>query len=698
MKCSNCGYELRLGMKFCPQCGMRVPKAQSSNRTQQTADTETSALSDETQTSVMSPVMPVHAPIIDSERKAAAQYIVSEDEKNVAHVKESVLDDTAVNADEHKESKPYVHVQRGPTVHDIRIHGKEEVTEEQEAPQENYAPAVEQTARINRQDLSPDATHMMHTEGMHDDERFDEDLARAEKGRIDQIPIDSNDLDETEMHSAPLRSPMHQAVNRRKRKYYRSGAQYHSVETLPVPLEEPPVQPSESAAGPVADFSDDATHVIGNTDAAEMLSDSDKTTMLNEDEAAKAAEATNDADATATLIPQEQLQEPVTEPKEPAPQESVEEPESVDRPMVTQPEEPQPQEAVVQPAQSEEPKPQRSTDTHTQRSRTKRKLQKKREWQGVPGWVALLVACVLIAAVAFAYVRQAPESAETATQPVQESEKATTDTGDSSSAQPVLPKQVSSFSQYSWSNLAGIAQAMEQSGSRDAAMAIAEQYNLADTEGTLTDETKDITLKDGSTVTLRIADIYHDTKADGTPAGITFITSDSNLTHAMNSSRSSEGGWEDSEMRHWLNNDVLSELPDDLQQLIVPVNKMTNNAGRTSDSEEVTETQDSLWIPSYVEVFGVTNWNWESRNTSGYNRVLNSEGTQYAMFASVSPEGTVNGPNVIAAVHSSASPTWWTRTPSPSVSPHFRIIEQDSGPRSVADSNEDMGVVAGFCL
>ena len=68
--------------------------------------------------------------------------------------------------------------------------------------------------------------------------------------------------------------------------------------------------------------------------------------------------------------------------------------------------------------------------------------------------------------------------------------------------------------------------------------------------------------------------------------------------HAMNDYATNEGGWKDSAMRKWLNEDVLPRLPKELQAMIVPrtIRQMING-------EEV-QTQDKLWLPSFTEMFG----------------------------------------------------------------------------------------------
>lgn len=59
-----------------------------------------------------------------------------------------------------------------------------------------------------------------------------------------------------------------------------------------------------------------------------------------------------------------------------------------------------------------------------------------------------------------------------------------------------------------------------------------------------------------------------------------------------------EGGWKDSAMRKWLNEDVLPRLPKELQAMVVP-----RTIRQKINGEEV-QTQDKLWLPSFTEMFG----------------------------------------------------------------------------------------------
>ena len=68
--------------------------------------------------------------------------------------------------------------------------------------------------------------------------------------------------------------------------------------------------------------------------------------------------------------------------------------------------------------------------------------------------------------------------------------------------------------------------------------------------------------------------------------------------HAMNDYATNKGGWKDSAMRKWLNEDVLPRLPKELQAMIVP------RTIRQKINDEEVQTQDKLWLPSFTEMFG----------------------------------------------------------------------------------------------
>ena len=259
-----------------------------------------------------------------------------------------------------------------------------------------------------------------------------------------------------------------------------------------------------------------------------------------------------------------------------------------------------------------------------------------------------------------------------------------------------------SLSSYSWDDLSKIAKKIEKAGSADAAKKVAEQYNILNGDGSVSTSTKQLKCSDGTTANVRVAGVYHDDLADGSgKAGITFMTSQIFATHAMNGVESNSGGWQGCSMRTWLASSVLPTLPSDLQGVIVPVSKLTNNVGKTTSTSSVTKTSDKLWLLSEREVAGTVSWTWDSdpTNSSLYNAVINAEGAQYQVFSSKSINNEEANASLVLTDSSGSAVAWCLRSPSPSVSGHFRHVSTEGDPSSTGYENLDpYGVVFGFCL
>ena len=115
-------------------------------------------------------------------------------------------------------------------------------------------------------------------------------------------------------------------------------------------------------------------------------------------------------------------------------------------------------------------------------------------------------------------------------------------------------------------------------------------------------DTKDITLKNGEKITMRIIGIRHDTTHDGRKAALTWEMVDfMKDRHAMNKSCTNEGGWASSEMRRYLNEDVFALLPDEVQDVICPVIKTTSCGGNKTGK---VSTVDKLFLLSEHERYG----------------------------------------------------------------------------------------------
>ena len=719
MKCSNCGYELQEGMKFCPECGMRVKGTKHIN-----APGKTSALGSPDETHVIpGGASAIVAP--DADRTTVLPHevaadIASEATQVLPHdVAADIAADAAeegsvpsflAGAKEEPEAEPEpaeeeapaseesgktqagsrkVTVQRGPQVARIHIHvpeGKEAPAAEElaeEAPAQETAveeaPAEEPVASEEAAPAAPSAEAEAPAAAS-------EELGEMAEPASEPVPEPGAEEDEDDWDDEP------------------TGA-LPRLDSKGAPAEEPELSEAdeETLEQRIGALSDEA-------DRTEVLTDGMDEELASHDvadipEAAPVSEedATDENETVSSPVPLS----PVAAPHRHlhAGVRRMEASEDQLHPIdsyvswdslngMDEALEDERTAAAVQEPDAEKtgvlpPAP-------VVRSRSA-KQEEKHAPHAMPVAIAVLCVCAVVAIVAFVHSGALSGTSETTEETT--SEQAATTEETSPEPQAALPSSARSFSEYSASELAGIAQAIEKTSSRDEALSVAEQYGICNEDGTVTTEANEITLTDGTTAELRVADIYTDDMADGGKAGITFLLSGSSLTHAMNTTATDQGGWESSALRSWLSSDAMDLLPDELATYIVSVEKMTNNTGYTVNTAAVTSTEDSLWIPSFVEVYGTVNWNWESSYTSNYNTILGSEGTQYAVF---SESGVTGGFGTASEVEAKSgigtdANTWWTRTSSPSSSDHFRAVSTVSGPYAVDNATQELGVVVGFC-
>lgn len=78
------------------------------------------------------------------------------------------------------------------------------------------------------------------------------------------------------------------------------------------------------------------------------------------------------------------------------------------------------------------------------------------------------------------------------------------------------------------------------------------------------------------------------------------------VTQRMNATATNEGGWGACEMRTWLNSTFYDALSEDLRAVISPCTKYTDNFAYAAGSlkENVTATQDNIWLPAEYECRG----------------------------------------------------------------------------------------------
>lgn len=271
------------------------------------------------------------------------------------------------------------------------------------------------------------------------------------------------------------------------------------------------------------------------------------------------------------------------------------------------------------------------------------------------------------------------------------------------------------FSEYSWDELSQIARMISAAADDAAGLEVAREYGIVGADGAIADCVRPIELTDGHVVTCRVVGARADELADGSgKAGLTFMTSPLSR-RGMNDEDTNLGGWESSRLRAWLAADSLALLPQELSSGVVEVSKTTNNTGsvKGGDFDVLTSTADKLWAFSASEVYGDVTWfaqeygdkpiaNTGYVDFAPYDRLLCSEGAQYAYFAEQGVRDRASFSALEGAVGSMGG-NWWLRTPYPASlvgveDSCFYQVMASGYPSTVLRASEENGVVAGFCL
>lgn len=148
-----------------------------------------------------------------------------------------------------------------------------------------------------------------------------------------------------------------------------------------------------------------------------------------------------------------------------------------------------------------------------------------------------------------------------------------------------LPEIGKTADDYTWGEI----QAITNAGKAD------EYFDIGDT--------KTIITNDGQEIVVEVVGIHEDIKADGSGAAGISWASQIIIEERQMHPTTDINSWVESETRRWLQEDFIQELPEDLRSAIVNVNKTYYD-----NSDKTTKTcVDSLWIPSYREIFGNPN-------------------------------------------------------------------------------------------
>ena len=315
---------------------------------------------------------------------------------------------------------------------------------------------------------------------------------------------------------------------------------------------------------------------------------------------------------------------------------------------------------------------------------------------------------------------------------------------------PKGPQVKSCLNDYSWEEIAQISKLISKKGDQNGAIEIAKKYHLCTADGKLDGtQTKDVTLSDGTQTKVMIMGFNHDDKSDGSgKAGITFIFTDDiaeknmfekadldNLFQKIQNDGSANISWENTSLRSWLSDSFSNELPSDLSEQIVSVDKADavmpwvsytidsyyggGIGAELNDDPDImttTTTPDKLWVPSFVEVAPLSDYLMMSWT------YLLQEGSQYQLFNDAGV--TADTPNSILGTYDSQDGGgWWLRSWSTygdrfsgkedddMLNPCFRCTNSDGNGEAVAceskcqpysysihDGEPFVGVRPAFCI
>lgn len=171
---------------------------------------------------------------------------------------------------------------------------------------------------------------------------------------------------------------------------------------------------------------------------------------------------------------------------------------------------------------------------------------------------------------------------------------------------------------------------------------------------------------DGTSYPYRIMGFNHYDKSDGSgKAGILFQMVDCfNTKYPMKSEpMSSADGWDDSDLRTTLSSTLYGYLPSDVQSAI---SQVTIKTAQDVSTSTIITTNDKLFLPAEVEVFGSTTfaiggtnegvwYPWYKTNNNTSSRVKRVNGSDYYWWER-SPAKWEGGASIFCGVYNSGYP------------------------------------------
>lgn len=137
----------------------------------------------------------------------------------------------------------------------------------------------------------------------------------------------------------------------------------------------------------------------------------------------------------------------------------------------------------------------------------------------------------------------------------------------------------------------------------------------------------------------------------------------------------SVGGWEKSTLREYCNTTLFASLPDEIKNIIKPVNKISDGGYY---NQTLKTTSDKIWVPSDAELNGEI-----------YGSVVMGQGTPYALYTNADSRIKANK---VAGIN-----LYWTR--STGNNPHYwRYVDMNGNINNNGAGSFLYGVCWGFCV
>ena len=136
------------------------------------------------------------------------------------------------------------------------------------------------------------------------------------------------------------------------------------------------------------------------------------------------------------------------------------------------------------------------------------------------------------------------------------------------------------------------------------------------------------------------------------------------------------GGWAVSDTRLWMQNTLWVAMPTDLQAVIKPVIKKSDNGFYIST---ISETEDTLWLPSDREL-----------NCENIGLVLAGQGEPYPVYTDAASRKKQNAAGGLKL--------YWTRSTGREGQHYYRYIDSQGNPNNLGAASQNLGIAFGFCI